>query len=138
MSTSDLLVLVGAIASTIAAVSATLTIWLNRSRQPFTLESVNAATMRLTRTRWPSVYIHEVFVLCHGPLVSVDRAATLKGRVLTSHQQVLVDVSGIPVGESVAVRYSRHWSLRSSPSRKRLSKLAKSAEAGKWWGGLRV
>lgn len=135
----------GAVGSVIAAIGAIALLWINRKREPFELTRVNETTMQLRRVRHPAVVILEdPYVLCHGPVATLHRAGTLQNHLLKFGDSRLLDVTGVSLGESIAFRYVRVWSLRPSQQRvvsdRARARWARKLEDGKapGWGGDRV
>lgn len=141
----DFLVAAGALGSVVAAVGAIALLWINRKREPFELTRVNENTMQLRRVRHPAVVILEdPFVLCHGPVTTLHRAGTLENHLLKFGDTRLLDVTGVPLGESIGFRYVRVWSFRPTQpkvvterNRERWARKLKEGKAP-GWGGDRV
>ncbi|KXF55381.1 hypothetical protein AXA44_37880 [Rhodococcus sp. SC4] len=84
--------------------------WLvARERQPFRLSEKREGLALLTRTKRPTVQLHEVFVFGVRTIITQDRAALVKHRLLPRDRSLVLAVQDIPVGELVAVRYRRVW-----------------------------
>lgn len=103
------LTVVSAVAAVVAAIAGILGYLQARPTAPFRTERIDDDTIALIRTRRPQVAIFEVYVLGVRPLVSVDMAATTSNRRLKRHGELLLNVSGIPLGNNLIVRYRREW-----------------------------
>lgn len=136
---------VGVVASVVAAVGSVAVLWTGRKRQAFELTRVNDNTMLLRRVRRPAVVLlDDPFVLCHGTVPTLHRAGTLRNHLMRFGDERLLDVTGIPVGESVGIFYARVWSPRPTQARvateKNQRRWARRRDRGKVssWGGLRL
>ena len=63
----------------------------------------------MSRKKRPAVQIRRIYVFHHRPVDPRDAAATSEWRVLPRDSELLLDITGIPLGERLIVEYRRVW-----------------------------